>query len=183
VICWERTARFSFWSLALGPCVLCVKGNKPIRLWHVEAPTFSQDSRLTDGGVVVSLTRQPPFTPLKIPGTHFCYRLSRPQEGLGKLKKKLILSRLEPANFWTVAQCLNQLRYLVPHRPICTGEYFPLVKRPEHRADHSLLHSAKAEDEFMFVLSPLTHFYVVRSLTCSNDRPVREGAFVYQGEF
>jgi hypothetical protein len=23
--------------------------------------------------------RRPPFTPRKIPGTHFCYRLSRPQ--------------------------------------------------------------------------------------------------------
>jgi hypothetical protein len=27
---------------------------------------------LTDGGEVVSLTRQPLFTPRKIPGTHFC---------------------------------------------------------------------------------------------------------------
>jgi hypothetical protein len=30
------------------------------------------DNRLTDGGEVVSLTRRPPFTPRKIPGTHFC---------------------------------------------------------------------------------------------------------------
>jgi hypothetical protein len=37
------------------------------------------DNRLTDGGEVVSLTRVPPFTPRKIPGTHFCYRLRRPQ--------------------------------------------------------------------------------------------------------
>jgi hypothetical protein len=29
----------------------------------VEAPTFSLDSLLTDGGKVVSLTRLPPFTP------------------------------------------------------------------------------------------------------------------------
>jgi hypothetical protein len=28
-------------------------------------------NRLTDGGEV-SLTRRPPFTPRKIPGTHFC---------------------------------------------------------------------------------------------------------------
>jgi hypothetical protein len=33
------------------------------------------DNRLTDGGEVVSPTRRPPFTPSKIPGTHFC----RPQ--------------------------------------------------------------------------------------------------------
>jgi hypothetical protein len=37
------------------------------------------DNRLTDGGEVVSLKSRPPFTPRKIPGTHFCYRLSRPQ--------------------------------------------------------------------------------------------------------
>jgi hypothetical protein len=36
------------------------------------------DSRLIDGGEV-SLARRPPFTPRKIPGTHFCYRQSRPQ--------------------------------------------------------------------------------------------------------
>jgi hypothetical protein len=50
------------------------------------------DSRFTDGCEVVSLTRQPLFTPRKIPGTHFCWRLCWPQgcimEGLGKLKKK-----------------------------------------------------------------------------------------------
>jgi hypothetical protein len=36
-------------------------------------------NRFTDGGEVVSLMRRPPFTLRKIPGTHFCYRLSRPQ--------------------------------------------------------------------------------------------------------
>jgi hypothetical protein len=30
------------------------------------------DNRLTDGGEVVSPTRRPPFTPRKIPDTHFC---------------------------------------------------------------------------------------------------------------
>jgi hypothetical protein len=37
------------------------------------------DNRLIDGGEVVKLMRRPPFTHRKIPGTHFCYRLSRPQ--------------------------------------------------------------------------------------------------------
>jgi hypothetical protein len=41
-------------------------------LGEVEAPTFS-DFRLTDGGKGVSPIRRPPFTPRKIPGTHFCY--------------------------------------------------------------------------------------------------------------
>jgi hypothetical protein len=36
------------------------------------------DNRLTDGGEVVTLTPRQPFTPRKIPGTHFSCRLSRP---------------------------------------------------------------------------------------------------------
>jgi hypothetical protein len=44
---------------------------KPLGLREVEAPTFS-DIRLTDGGKVVSPTRQPLFTSRKIPDTHFC---------------------------------------------------------------------------------------------------------------
>jgi hypothetical protein len=45
---------------------------RPIGLREVEAPTFSLDSRLKDGGKVVNPTRRPLFTPRKIPGTHFC---------------------------------------------------------------------------------------------------------------
>jgi hypothetical protein len=37
------------------------------------------DNQLMDGGEVVSLRRRLPFTPRKIPGTHFCWRLSRPR--------------------------------------------------------------------------------------------------------
>jgi hypothetical protein len=36
-------------------------------------------NRLTDVSQAVSLTGQPAFTPTKIPGTHFCQRLSRPK--------------------------------------------------------------------------------------------------------
>jgi len=32
-----------------------------------------------DCGKVVSLTHRPPLHPVNAPGTHFCYRLSRPQ--------------------------------------------------------------------------------------------------------
>jgi hypothetical protein len=32
-----------------------------------------------DGGKVVSPTQRPPLSPGNAPGTHFCYRLSRPQ--------------------------------------------------------------------------------------------------------
>jgi hypothetical protein len=33
---------------------------------------YFPDSRLRDGGEVVSLARRPFFIPRKIPGTHFC---------------------------------------------------------------------------------------------------------------
>jgi hypothetical protein len=50
---------------------ICISNNlqsypcnrQPIGLWDVEAPTFSLDSRLADGGEAVSLIRRPPFTP------------------------------------------------------------------------------------------------------------------------
>jgi hypothetical protein len=41
-------------------------------------PHFLND-RLTDNGDVVSLTRRPSLTPRQIPGTNFCWRLSRPK--------------------------------------------------------------------------------------------------------
>jgi hypothetical protein len=52
------------------------QGCEMLRLTHF------LDNRLTDGGKVVSLTSQQPFTPVKILGTYFCYRLSR-LEGSG----------------------------------------------------------------------------------------------------
>jgi hypothetical protein len=59
-----------------------------IGLWGFEAPTFCLDIRFTDGGNVVSVTHRPPFTLKKIPGTHFCERLSRPQDhsAVGRIK-------------------------------------------------------------------------------------------------
>jgi hypothetical protein len=49
------------------------KGSETSRLPHF------LDNRLKDGDEIVNLTRRPLFTLRKIPGTHFCYRLSRPQ--------------------------------------------------------------------------------------------------------
>jgi hypothetical protein len=40
----------------------CNRPWRPIGLCDFEAPTFSLDNRLTDGGEVVSLTRGTPFT-------------------------------------------------------------------------------------------------------------------------
>ena len=36
-------------------------------------------TRAQDGGKVVSLTHRPPLPPGNAPGTHFCYRMSRPR--------------------------------------------------------------------------------------------------------
>jgi hypothetical protein len=46
------------------------------------------DNRLRDGGEVFRLMRRPPFTPRKIPGTHFCEELSGPQShgAAGRIK-------------------------------------------------------------------------------------------------
>jgi hypothetical protein len=66
--------------------VLCIskgkkgKGNmprRPIRLWDITAPTFSQN-RLTDVGEVAGLMHWPLFSSKNIPGTHFCYGQSWP---------------------------------------------------------------------------------------------------------
>jgi hypothetical protein len=40
----------------------CKRPSRPIGLWDVEAPTFSLDIRLTDGGKFVCLGLRPPFT-------------------------------------------------------------------------------------------------------------------------
>jgi hypothetical protein len=47
-------------------------------LRDVEIPHFI-DSRVTDGGDVVNLTRRQPFTPRKIPGTNLCQRPNTPK--------------------------------------------------------------------------------------------------------
>jgi len=43
-----------------------------------------------DGGKVVSPTHRPPLPPGNAPGTHFCYRLSRPQghSAIGRIMSK-----------------------------------------------------------------------------------------------
>jgi len=48
------------------------EGSRKLRL-----PDFMKTAQ--DGGKVVSLTHRPPLPPGNAPGTHFCYRLSRPQ--------------------------------------------------------------------------------------------------------
>jgi len=94
----------------------------------------SQISRQSahESGKVVSHTHQPTLPPGNIPGTHFCYRLSRPQGHsearriMSMKKNPMIPSGIEPATLWLVAQCLNQLLHRVPiHR---VEFYIPIVQ-------------------------------------------------------
>jgi hypothetical protein len=57
----------------------CNRPWRPIGLWDVGAPTFSLDSRLTDGGKVVSLTRRPPFSPQEDSWYSFLLEAESPQ--------------------------------------------------------------------------------------------------------
>jgi hypothetical protein len=88
----------------------CNRPWRSIGFVDVEAPTSSLDSRLTDGGEVVSLMRRQ--TALYPPG-RFLVLISvrswvHPRdivrlEGLDKLQKKSTSSGLEPTTFWLVA--------------------------------------------------------------------------------
>jgi hypothetical protein len=89
----------------------CCKSKKkkgkdiPVKVCETSRLPHFPDNRLTDGGEVVSLTRRPPFTPRKIPGTHFCQRLSRPQGHIadGRIRStegnQVTSSGIEPATF------------------------------------------------------------------------------------
>jgi hypothetical protein len=65
---------------------ITVKGKAvPLQAWS--GPEVSTKLRFPDfmttaqnGGKVVSLTHRLPLTPGNTPGTHFCQRLSRPQD-------------------------------------------------------------------------------------------------------
>jgi hypothetical protein len=50
-----------------------------VQSWFKSRLPHLLDTPPTDGSEAVSLMHQQLFTPRKIPGTHFCYRLSQPQ--------------------------------------------------------------------------------------------------------
>ena len=103
---------------------------RPGQALRVPAGWGSQISRQSahEGGKVVSPTHCPPLPPESIPGTHFCYRLSRPQ-GHSATGIPIAPSGIEPATFRLVVQCLNQLRYGVPLRMLgrCEIMYNPKI--------------------------------------------------------
>jgi hypothetical protein len=60
--------------------------------------TTGVDSRLKDGGGVISLTSRPSFTARKIPGTHFCQRLSQHQGYTAAGRVRLIEKKINSSN-------------------------------------------------------------------------------------
>jgi hypothetical protein len=81
----------------------------------------SIDSRLRDGGKVVSLTHWPRSTPHE---HYFCYRLSEPQgvvwlEGSGTLKKLICLIASRTRDLPACSMVPQQLRYRVPLIYLC----------------------------------------------------------------
>jgi len=71
--------------LQIRPNIIHSKGKAvPLQAWSgpegsrkLKFPDFM--TRAQDGGKVVSLTHRPPLPPGNVPGSHFCYRLSRLQ--------------------------------------------------------------------------------------------------------
>jgi hypothetical protein len=72
--------------------------------------------------VRLSVLRTGRIYPLRdIPGTHFCYRLSRPQahraaRRIISIKTAVTPSGTESAIFRLVAQCINQMHHRVPNK-------------------------------------------------------------------
>jgi hypothetical protein len=72
--------------------------------WGCETSRTTEfiNNRLTVGGEFLALSAGHLLPPRKIPGIHFCYRLSR-LEGLDQLKIPMTSSAIEPATFQFVA--------------------------------------------------------------------------------
>jgi hypothetical protein len=92
--------------------------DRPLEFQEVEATRFLDNRHMKV--VRLSAIRTGRLYPTgNTPGTHFCYRLSRPQghsatERIMSMKIPITPSGIEPLTFRLVARCLNQLCQLVP---------------------------------------------------------------------
>jgi hypothetical protein len=93
-------------------------------------PPHFLDDQFTDGSERVSLMQPPPFTPRKIPGTHFCYSLSQPQghSAAGRIKS------IEESNDLIRNQTCDLLACsivpqptMIPHAPHCLILSIPMT--------------------------------------------------------
>jgi hypothetical protein len=97
----------------------------PLGFQEVRAPRISRQSVL-EGGKVVAIRTGRFYPPGRVPGTHFCYRLSRPQGHnvtgrVTSLNDPSDSMGIEPTTFRLEAQCLNQLRHRVSPYSVGTG--------------------------------------------------------------
>jgi hypothetical protein len=94
------------------------------------------DNRHTNGGETLSLTRWPPFTPRKIPGTHFCWRLSRAQghSAAGRIRS------IEKSSDLVENQTRNLLACTVVPQPTtpprAPSKYYEQIKENENTWAH-----------------------------------------------
>jgi len=105
------------WSAEAADCKGKGKGKSvPLQLpvprgfQEVKVPRLRDNG--PDGGKVVSLTHRPLLPPRKTPGTHFRWRLSRPD--FTSMKNPLTPAGFEPATFRFVAQHLIHCATAVP---------------------------------------------------------------------
>jgi hypothetical protein len=95
---------------------LCCTGlDTPRGFQEVEAPRFLDNLHMKVVRLSAIRTGRV-YPPGNIPGTHFCYRLSRPQghsaaDRIMPTKYPLTPSGIETATCRLVAQCLNELRH------------------------------------------------------------------------
>jgi hypothetical protein len=116
------------------------KQNLSCNRWGFQEGEICRFPRQSALGKVVSPKHRPPLPTQEIFLVLISARvwldpraIVRP-EGLCQWKFPMTPSRIEPATFWLVAQCLNQMHHRVPYiQPvgcICTN-LFPLMIMPE----------------------------------------------------